>query len=159
MANDYAPPTYDEVQAALSYIPTPATHNEWYPIAIAIKDALGENGFTLWDEWSRQGKGYNSSIVKSTWKSATPKPGGITAATLFRLARDNGYRPERPYVPPTPEQMAAREAEQRARDAAVARELTETRQKAARKAYGIWKNADQTVDLNHAYLQRKRQEN
>ena len=155
MANDYAPPTYDEVQAALSYIPTPATHNEWYPIAIAIKDALGENGFTLWDEWSRQGKGYNSSIVKSTWKSATPKPGGITAATLFRLARDNGYRPERPYVPPTPEQMAAREAEQRARDAAVARELTETRQKAARKAYGIWKNADQTVDLNHAYLQRK----
>ena len=67
MANDYAPPTYNEVQAALSYIPTPATHNEWYPIAIAIKDALGENGFTLWDEWSRQGKGYNSSIVKSTW--------------------------------------------------------------------------------------------
>ncbi len=155
MANDYAPPTYDEVQAALSYIPTPNTHNEWYPIAIAIKDALGENGFTLWDEWSRQGKGYNSSVVKSTWKSATPKPGGITAATLFRLARDNGYRPERPYVPPTPEQMAAREAEQRARDEAAARELAETRRQAAKKAYGIWKNADQTVDLNHAYLQRK----
>ena len=155
MANDYAPPTYDEVQAALSYIPTPATHNEWYPIAIAIKDALGENGFTLWDEWSRQGKGYNSSIVKSTWKSATPKPGGITAATLFKLARDNGYRPERPYVPPTPEQTAEREAEQRARDEAAARELAETRRQAARKAYGIWKNADTTVDLNHAYLQRK----
>ena len=150
MANDYAPPTYDEVQAALSYIPTPATHNEWYPIAIAIKDALGENGFTLWDEWSRQGKGYNSSVVKSTWKSATPKPGGITAATLFRLARDNGYRPERPYVP-----MAAREAEQRARDEAAARELADTRRQAAKKAYGIWKNADKTVDLNHAYLQRK----
>ena len=155
MANDYAPPTYNEVQAALSYIPTPATHNEWYPIAIAIKDALGENGFTLWDEWSRQGKGYNSSIVKSTWKSATPKPGGITAATLFKLARDNGYRPERPYVPPTPEQTAEREAEQRARDEAAARELAETRRQAARKAYGIWKNADTTVDLNHAYLQRK----
>ena len=155
MANDYAPPTYDEVQAALSYIPTPATHNEWYPIAIAIKDALGENGFTLWDEWSRQGKGYNSSVVKSTWKSATPKPGGITAATLFRLARDNGYRPERPYVPPTPEQMAAREAEQRDRDEAAARELADTRRQAAKKAYGIWKNADKTVDLNHAYLQRK----
>ena len=155
MANDYAPPTYDEVQAALSYIPTPATHNEWYPIAIAIKDALGENGFTLWDEWSRQGKGYNSSVVKSTWKSATPKPGGITAATLFRLARDNGYRPERPYVPPTPEQMAAREVEQRARDEAASRELADTRRQAAKKAYGIWKNADKTVDLNHAYLQRK----
>lgn len=155
MANDYAPPTYDEVQAALSYIPTPATHNEWYPIAIAIKDALGENGFTLWDEWSRQGKGYNSSVVKSTWKSATPKPGGITAATLFRLARDNGYRPEHPYVPPTPEQMAAREAEQRARDEVAARELADTRRQAAKKAYGIWKNADKTVDLNHAYLQRK----
>ena len=155
MANDYAPPTYDEVQAALSYIPTPATHNEWYPIAIAIKDALGENGFTLWDEWSRQGKGYNSSVVKSTWKSATPKPGGITAATLFRRARDNGYRPERPYVPPTPEQMAAREAEQRARDEAAARELADTRRQAAKKAYGIWKNSDKTVDLNHAYLQRK----
>ena len=51
--------------------------------------------------------------------------------------------------------MAAREAEQRARDEAAARELADTRRQAAKKAYGIWKNADKTVDLNHAYLQRK----
>lgn len=153
--HDYPDPTYEEVRAALSYIPTPSSHDEWYPMAFAIKDALGENGFELWDEWSRQGEGYNSSIAKSTWKSATPKAGGITAATLFKLARDNGYRPDRPYVPPTEEQLAAREAEQRARAQAAAEEQAERHAQAAKRAYGIWKNADMTVDLSHGYLQKK----
>ena len=153
--HDYPDPTYEEVREALSYIPTPPSHDEWYPMAFAIKDALGENGFELWDEWSRQGEGYNSSITKSTWKSATPKAGGITVATLFKLARDNGYRPDKPYTPPTAEQLAAREAEQRARAEAAAEEQAERHAQAAKRAYGIWKNADITVDLSHGYLQKK----
>ncbi|OSI10946.1 LPD7 domain-containing protein [Neisseria zoodegmatis] len=153
--HDYPEPTYEEVRAALSYIATPSGHDDWYPMAFAIKDALGENGFELWDEWSRQGEGYNRSIAKSTWKSATPKAGGITAATLFKLARDNGYRPDRPYIPPTEEQLAAREAEQHARVQAAAEEQAERHAQAAKRAYGIWKNADMTVDLSHGYLQKK----
>ena len=47
MNNDYAPPTYDEVRTALSYIPTPSSYSDWYPMAYAIKDALGENGKEL----------------------------------------------------------------------------------------------------------------
>ena len=98
MPTDYAPPTYDEIRTALSYIPTPSSYADWYPMAFAIKDALGENGKDLWHDWSRQGDNYNARVAEATWKSARPKAGGITVATLFKQARDNGYRPDKPAV-------------------------------------------------------------
>ena len=157
MNNDYAPPTYDEVRTALSYIPTPSDYGSWYPMAYAIKDALGENGKELWHDWSRQGDNYNARAAEATWKSAKPKAGGITAATLFKQARDNGYRPEKPYVAPTPEQRA-----QIAKEHATQNEIWETfhamrHQSAAKLANTIWRNSKEltAVDLAHPYLQSK----
>lgn len=103
MPTDYAPPTYDEVRTALSYIPTPSSYSDWYPMAFAIKDALGENGKDLWHDWSRQGDNYNARTAEATWKAANPKAGGITVATLFKQARDHGYRPDKPAAVLTPE--------------------------------------------------------
>jgi len=40
-----------------------------------------------------------------------PKAGGITVATLFKQARDNGYRPDKPAVALTPEQSEQRALE------------------------------------------------
>ena len=157
MSNDYAPPTYDEVRTALSYIPTPSGYSDWYPMAYAIKDALGENGKELWHNWSRQGDNYNARTAEATWKSAKPKAGGITAATLFKQARDNGYRPEKPYVAPTPEQRA-----QIAKERATQNEIWETfhemrHQSAAKLANTIWRNSKEltAADLAHPYLQSK----
>ena len=157
MNNDYAPPTYDEVRTALSYIPTPSSYSDWYPMAYAIKDALGENGKELWHNWSRQGDNYNARTAEATWKSAKPKAGGITAATLFKQARDNGYRPEKPYVAPTPEQRA-----QIAKEHATQNEIWETfhamrHQSAAKLANTIWRNSKEltAADLAHPYLQSK----
>ena len=157
MSNDYAPPTYDEVRTALSYIPTPSSYSDWYPMAYAIKDALGENGKDLWHDWSRQGDNYNARAAEATWKSAKPKAGGITAATLFKQARDNGYRPEKPYVAPTPEQRA-----QIAKEHATQNEIWETfhamrHQSAAKLANTIWRNSKEltAADLAHPYLQSK----
>ena len=157
MSNDYAPPTYDEVRTALSYIPTPSNYSDWYPMAYAIKDALGENGKELWHDWSRQGDNYNARTAEATWKSAKPKAGGITAATLFRQARDNGYRPEKPYVAPSPEQRAQIDKE-RATQNEIWEVFNEMRhQSAAKLADTIWRNSKAltAADLAHPYLQSK----
>lgn len=157
MPTDYAPPTYDEVRTALSYIPTPSSYADWYPMAYAIKDALGENGKDLWHDWSRQGDNYKASVAEATWKSAKSKAGGITVATLFKQARDNGYRPEKPYVAPSPEQRARIARERATQDEIWAVYNHVRHQSAARLAHTIWRNAKAltAADLAHPYLQSK----
>lgn len=157
MPTDYAPPTYDEVRTALSYIPTPSSYADWYPMAYAIKDALGENGKDLWHDWSRQGDNYKASVAEATWKSAKSKAGGITVATLFKQARDNGYRPEKPYVAPSPEQRALIARERATQDEIWAVYNHVRHQSAARLAHTIWRNAKAltAADLAHPYLQSK----
>ena len=157
MPTDYAPPTYDEIRTALSYIPTPSSYADWYPMAYAIKDALGENGKDLWHDWSRQGDNYKASVAEATWKSAKSKAGGITVATLFKQARDNGYRPEKPYVAPNPEQRARIARERATQDEIWAAYNHVRHQSAARLANTIWRNAKEltAADLAHPYLQSK----
>lgn len=157
MPTDYAPPTYDEIRTALSYIPTPSSYADWYPMAYAIKDALGENGKDLWHDWSRQGDNYKASVAEATWKSAKSKAGGITVATLFKQARDNGYRPEKPYVAPNPEQRARIARERATQDEIWAAYNHVRHQSASRLANTIWRNAKDltAADLAHPYLQSK----
>ena len=157
MPTDYAPPTYDEIRTALSYIPTPSSYADWYPMAYAIKDALGENGKDLWHDWSRQGDNYKASVAEATWKSAKSKAGGITIATLFKQARDNGYRPEKPYVAPNPEQRARIARERATQDEIWAAYNHVRHQSAARLANTIWRNAKEltAADLAHPYLRNK----
>lgn len=157
MPTDYAPPTYDEIRTALSYIPTPSSYADWYPMAYAIKDALGENGKDLWHDWSRQGDNYKASVAEATWKSAKSKAGGITVATLFKQARDNGYRPEKPYVAPSPEQRARIARERATQDEIWAVYNHVRHQSASRLAHTIWRNAKDltAADLAHPYLRNK----
>ena len=157
MPTDYAPPTYDEIRTALSYIPTPSSYADWYPMAYAIKDALGENGKDLWHDWSRQGDNYKASVAEATWKSAKSKAGGITVATLFKQARDNGYRPEKPYVAPNPEQRARIARERATQDEIWAAYNHVRHQSASRLANTIWRNAKDltAADLAHPYLRNK----
>ena len=157
MSNDYAPPTYNEIRTALSYIPTPSSYADWYPMAFAIKDALGENGKDLWHDWSRQGDNYNARVADATWKSARPKAGGITVATLFKQARDNGYRPDKPAVVLTPEQSEQRALETATKNQIFAASDQVHHQAAAKLAHTIWRNSKAltTADLAHPYLQNK----
>ena len=155
MNNEYPDPSYDDVRTALSYVDVPESYNEWYPYAFAIKDAVGDTGFDLWDEWFRRGSNYDSAQSKATWKSARPSPGGITAATLFKAARANGYRPDKTIQPLTAEQAAQSEARVKAQAEQAAKELAKQHAQAAKTAYGIWHNAEKTVDLSHNYLQKK----
>lgn len=108
-----APPPPDtneraKIEAALAFISPDLGYDEWIQVGMAIHAALGEGGFAVWDYWSAKGSKYaGGKAMASHWKSF--KPGGrVTAGTLFKLAKDHGYKPPRA-VRPTPPQGDSRE--------------------------------------------------
>lgn len=58
---------------------------------MAIKAALGDSGFAVFDDWSRGGKSYQQTDCRDTWKSIKPG-GGTTIKTLFKMAHDAGWQ-------------------------------------------------------------------
>ena len=89
--------SYSEVREALHCIPPDLCRDDWWKIAAALKNEYGENGFDLFDQWSQGGDGYNAKDVTATWKSTGAKGQGasITIGTLFKMAKDNGYKPHK----------------------------------------------------------------
>ncbi len=115
-------PSREEVAGALSWI-SPGDRDVWVRMAMACRSALGDDGWALWDEWSEGSESYRPQDALAVWRSVRPQ-GGITAGSLFELARRNGWRPNatgqyRPRSPrpnrpppvstgPSPEQAAAK---------------------------------------------------
>lgn len=77
----------------LAYIdPATLSYTEWTGIGMALKDA----GFSAadWESWSRRDAArYHPGECVRKWESFTGS--GITAGTLVKLARDNGYSPKK----------------------------------------------------------------
>lgn len=142
---------YDNIRNALNHI-DPQDRETWFRMGAAIKDELGENGFEMWDNWSRQAENYKQTDAQSVWKSI--KTGHIHIATLFKMARENGYRPERPYTPPSPETLAQRAQIAQEKQRAEVERIAQAHAKAEKTAYGIWKNAS-PADPKHTYAQNK----
>ena len=67
----------------------------WVTMAMAIKSDRGEAGFTMWDTWSRQSDRYKAADARAVWQSVKPT-GGITIATLYHMAKENGWAGEAP---------------------------------------------------------------
>ena len=146
------------IEQALSFIDA---HDQktWVDCGMAIKSELGDAGFDAWDRWSATADNYRARDATTRWKSFKAS-GGITIATLFKLAMDNGYRhntTDKP-TPPTPEEIAQREAKRKAE----ADLLASRRGAAAEKAASIWNapasalEATQPAIVDHGYLQHKR---
>jgi len=60
----------DEVQhirAALNAIPAD-DRDLWLRIGMAVKAGLGDEGFALWDAWSRQSPRYDEADARRTWR-------------------------------------------------------------------------------------------
>ena len=87
-----APGKIDErsrIETALGYVP--ADDRElWLRIGMAIKSALGEAGFALWDDWSRSSERYREADARAVWRSIDAD-GGVTIGTLFFEAVKYGY--------------------------------------------------------------------
>ncbi len=76
---------------ALSVLSPDCGYDQWIRIGMSLA-SLGDDGLTLWDEWSAGGESYKGTHdLESHWRSFRDKPGGITLGTLFAMARDNGW--------------------------------------------------------------------
>lgn len=84
----------EEVSAALQYLGS-ESYDDWVRIGMAINARFpDEDGFDLWHEWSRGIPSYQGEADCLThWRSFDPdKPSGLTVGTIFKRARDNGWR-------------------------------------------------------------------
>jgi len=80
--------SYDEVSTALSCVSSDCNRDEWFKILCSIHDALGQNGYQIALNWSKQSPKFNQKNFDATWSGI--KPGAITKATLFEQAYQNG---------------------------------------------------------------------
>jgi len=118
-------------------------------MAMAIKAAFGDEGFSLWDQWSRGSEKYRPADAKSVWRSIHAK-GGIGLGTLLWAARRAGYTGNLhgkglawPMTPRPPTGNAGRLGRQ------------EGREKAGRRAAGaVWKAVQWNKQV-HPYWARK----
>ena len=131
------------IEAALSHIPAD-DRETWMKMAFAVRSALGDNGWAVWDAWSRRSDKYNAQAARAMWRSANPKPNGVTAGSLYHLARAHGWqgKPERVNGGPPPTPSPARRGE----------EITATGDDAARRAEIMLKEAKLG---SHPYLATK----
>lgn len=78
---------------ALAHIPAGCDYHSWVQIGMALKAELGDDGFELWDRWSASSPKYDARQMPSKWQSFSGR--GITAGTLFHLARQHGWQRSR----------------------------------------------------------------
>ncbi len=145
----------ESIEQALSFIPAD-DRDTWIKCGMAIKSEFGDAGFDAWDMWSATTDNYCARDAVACWKSFK-SGGGITVATLFGLAKDNGYRHNNKPTPPTAEEIAQREAKRKAETDL----LTTRRKEAADKAASIWNaplsalEATQPSVSEHPYIKCK----
>ncbi len=81
--------TVEEINAALAVIPASCSEEEWWRIAAALYDELGETGFGMFHDWSATGgasyKGKRDCLDK--WRHSASKT-DIHIGTLFRYASE-----------------------------------------------------------------------
>lgn len=144
----------DRIREALSFIPPDIERERWWRVAAAIKSELGDDGFELFDSWSRGASNYVETDAHDTWRSLKPA-GGITIGTLYAIAREHGFDPGQHKAPVVDQAELEQRRKRRAQSAATS---TEKRQNAARHAaalaLAIWTGADAARD-DHPYLARK----
>jgi Primase C terminal 2 (PriCT-2) len=93
-------PEAERVASALRFIPVRDEYDGWLHIGMALHEWDQEAGYELWLEWSRDSKHWDEEECEIKWDSFTPGGNGkcITIATVFKFARDAGWKPTEPKV-------------------------------------------------------------
>lgn len=140
------------IRSALSYIPS-VDRDMWVRMGMAVKSALGDPGYEIWDEWSQQADSYNAKDARSVWKSFKTH-GNVTIATLFYEASMKGWQDHMPYQHSTPAQIVDRVREAANHAAREAAEAERKHKAAAGKSEKICAVGQPATDQN-PYLVRK----
>lgn len=97
------------LESALPYIDADIEHDTWVQVGMGLKAALGDAGLSLWTYWSSKGAKFpGAELLQRKWQSF--KRGGVTEATIFKLAMEGGWRPPKPAQPPKPAKAPPPEA-------------------------------------------------
>lgn len=84
--------TYEAVEAALTYIENDdLDYDSWVRIGLAIKGALGDAGWPLFEAWSDTSRKNEAKTTARSWRGFAPQR--IGAGTLYKLALDKGWLP------------------------------------------------------------------
>ena len=75
----------------LNAIPPDCGYNEWLKVGMALKHEGAD--WTVWDDWSRGGSKYKDGECEKKWRSFNRNE--VTGGTLFHIAAQYGYEPER----------------------------------------------------------------
>lgn len=146
--------TIDTIEAALSHINPNMPRADWARIGMALKHELGDSGFKLFDDWSRNGDSYDERSCKETWRSIRAI-GGVTISTLIYQAQQSGFD----LSAATRHTLSQDEIESRRkqREADHAREAAERkkRQGEAAKMANLIISESEPDDGNHPYLESK----
>lgn len=134
------------VAEALRFLSPDCDRTTWILLGMAVKAALGEPGFPVWDAWSQDSPKYRAKDTRTAWKSLKAD-GRVTVGTLFHLAHQAGWTRHGNRLPPLPSPLTRAEIE------ATERALKQQHQAAARKAWNIYRFAP--LADSHRYLTRK----
>ena len=84
--------TFAAVEDALTYIiNADLDYDSWVRIGMAIKGALGDAGWPLFEAWSASSQKHEPKTTAKAWRSFAPQR--IGAGTLYKLALDNRWMP------------------------------------------------------------------
>ncbi|MDR0273985.1 MAG: DUF927 domain-containing protein [Burkholderiaceae bacterium] len=151
-------PTIATVRAALACISPALPRDDWARVAMALKSEYPDGaGFDLFDEWSqRDADGYDAKAVRDTWKSVKAA-GGVTIATLLRMAQEHGFelpKASAPATAPDPAQQQRQRQQRAEREQAERQAKQQAQAAAAGRARALW-DAASPAPPDHGYLKRK----
>lgn len=87
-------PDAARVADALRFMSGVDDYDQWLRIGMALHDWDCESGHELWCEWSKDSTKFDEEVCDIKW-SSFKSGGGITIATIFKSARDAGWKPPR----------------------------------------------------------------
>lgn len=93
----------ERIRSALQYIDA-SDRGSWLRCGMAVKTALGDDGFSLWNEWSSTAGNFDASAARASWRSF--KAGGaVQLGSLYHLAKQSGWNPALPAPARAPEPL------------------------------------------------------
>lgn len=138
----------NRAESALQFI-SPVDRETWVAMGMALHSEYGDAARDLWTNWSRGAESFRELSARSVWKSFHGT--GVTIASLFHEAKQNGWRDEG-FQKPNAQQIEAQRA-------AAADRASKEGQERIRQAALAAKKADWIVDQckleQHAYLDSK----
>ncbi|SEB76432.1 DUF927 domain-containing protein [Paraburkholderia caballeronis] len=144
---------YERARIALDHVP-PDDRETWRKAGMALKAEFGEEGFALWNEWSRAASSYKESDARDVWKSF--KGSRITIRTLYHLAKAGGFDPRAHKAKSlSPAERQKRDDERKAREASEREAMAKRHDEAASEAERLWLAAA-PAPADHPYLVCKR---